>query len=77
MVKPPQLSQAVRVKILLLGPKNSGKSDFINLAAKNDAYKPGPTLGTDLVVLQRIYDKIIVKFNVFDLSGDNLYKEVR
>lgn len=35
MVKPPQLSQAVRVKILLIGPKGAGKSDFINFAAKN------------------------------------------
>lgn len=77
MVKPPQLSQAVRIKILLMGPKSVGKSDFINLAAKTEAYKPGPTLGTDLVVIQRVYDKIIVKFNIFDLSGDNLYREVR
>lgn len=30
-----------------------------------------------MVVLTKTFDKSIVKFNIFDLSGDSLYKEVR
>eukprot|EP00703_Trepomonas_sp_PC1_P004163 JAP92443.1 Rab-like protein [Trepomonas sp. PC1] len=66
-----------RLKILVIGPLQCGKSSFVNKLNGKQKLQPAPTLGVDAVTIDTVVNQKEFKLTFFDTSGDSIYKEVR
>jgi len=64
-------------KILLVGDKNVGKSSLISRITFDQVPDSiSPTLGVDFARRSLMVNELVVKFNFWDPSGDQRYREL-
>ena len=66
-----------RLKILVIGPMQCGKTSFVSRLNKKPNQQASPTLGVDTTTIDFTLDQKEFKLTFFDTSGDSIYKEVR
>lgn len=66
-----------RLKILVIGPMQCGKTSLVSRLNKKPNQQVSPTLGVDTTTIDFTLDQKEFKLTFFDTSGDSIYKEVR
>ena len=77
-VQPEKPAEPKKFKVILLGDKSVGKTAFAKVFAEQafpDRYEG--TVGSDFFMRNMNTNEGIFQFNLWDLSGDQIYSEVR
>ncbi|CAI2380449.1 unnamed protein product [Moneuplotes crassus] len=72
--QPPEVSQ---LKIVVVGEKGCGKTTICKQLCEEGKFDVEPTVGSDFYTTQMTSKKKLVQVNLWDLSGDKSYLDVR
>lgn len=65
-----------KVKIVLAGDTNVGKTTLFNKLRQEDYLKETPTIGVDFTVLRKKINNEKIKINVWDTAGQEQFKSI-
>jgi small GTP-binding protein len=65
-----------KVKIVLVGDTNVGKTTLFNKLRCEDYVKESPTIGVDFTVLRKNINNEKIKINIWDTAGQERFKSI-
>jgi small GTP-binding protein len=65
-----------KVKIVLVGDTNVGKTTLFNKLRCEDYVKESPTIGVDFTVLRKNINNENIKINIWDTAGQERFKSI-